>query len=370
MVMLPGFATPAATQAHATATVGDTDPGHYRPDAQQLSLSSLGMGTYLGETTTSVDGHVADAVRASVLSGAVNILDTAINYRAQRAERVVGEMLQQLITEEGVDRQALFVATKNGYLAPDADDPRPVPQYFKETLIDTGILPPEQVVQGCHSLHVPFLQHQLAASRRNLGLDTLDLLYLHNVAESQLPEIKPNKLMDRLAAAFDFLESARAQGHIRFYGLATWDCFRVPVGDAGYLSLLEVVKLAESVGGSGHGLRYVQLPFNLAMPEAAVEAFQPDSPGSSRLYPVLRVAETLGLGVMTSVPLCQGQLLGGEGLPTFPGLDHPAQQCLQAVRCTPGIIAPLIGHKTPAHVQQNLLVARQPIYKVEGKACH
>lgn len=65
----------------------------------------------------------------------------------------------------------------------------------------------------------------------------------------------------------------------------------------------------------------------------------------------------LGLGVFASVPLLQGQLLSETRLPSFEGLDTPAQACLQFVRSTPGILAPLAGHKQPHHVEDNLRVA-------------
>lgn len=369
--MLSGYATPDGTLKHATTFSTHVAEGHYRPDPNQLTLSSLGMGTYLGKADADTNQRVTEAAVQSVQGGAINVLDTAINYRDQLAERAVGEAVHHLATDLGVAREGLFVSTKNGYLAPDANDGRLVPQYFREEFIETGILPSTEVAQGCHSIYPAFLRHQLDKSRQNLQLDTIDLLYLHNVAESQLPEVKPTKLMARLEAAFDTLEQARQQNKLRFYGLATWDCFRVPPSDDGYLSLLEVLRLAVSVGGTQHGFRYIQLPFSLAMPEASTEAFQPDTLGSLKRYPVLRVAETLGIGVFTSVPLCQGQLLTQpEQLPQFPGLNTPAQQCLQAVRCTPGIIAPLVGHKTKAHVEENLRVAEQPIYQVEGQPCH
>jgi len=86
-----------------------------------------------------------------------------------------------------------------------------------------------------------------------------------------LPLIKQEKFDERLEAAFEFLESARAQNKIRSYGLATWICFRSPPTETEiYVSLEKVMDLARKVGGDNHGLRYVQLPINLMMPEAMV----------------------------------------------------------------------------------------------------
>lgn len=58
-------------------------------------------------------------------------------------------------------------------------------------------------------------------------------------------------------AAFQYLEAARADNLIRAYGLATWDCFRLPPSDPRYLPLAEVVRVAQMAGGARHGFRYV-----------------------------------------------------------------------------------------------------------------
>ena len=54
----------------------------------------------------------------------------------------------------------------------------------------------------------------------------VDVLYLHNAAETQLGEVGEEELLRRLHEAFLWLEHARADGSIRAYGMATWDCFR------------------------------------------------------------------------------------------------------------------------------------------------
>ena len=77
---------------------------------------------------------------------------------------------------------------------------------------------------------------------------------------------------DRLAQAFEFLESQVSQGKIRNYGLATYSCFRVKHTEAKmHLSLEKVMKVAEKVGGKEHHMKYLQVPINVMMPEAFVE---------------------------------------------------------------------------------------------------
>lgn len=87
-------------------------------------------------------------------------------------------------------------------------------------------------------MHPNYLDHQLQSSLSNLGLDTLDLYYLHNAYEMQGPHMTDNVFYDKLAAAFEFLEGQVDKGTIRNYGLATWLCFRAkPNEEKIYLNL-------------------------------------------------------------------------------------------------------------------------------------
>jgi Predicted oxidoreductases (related to aryl-alcohol dehydrogenases) len=48
-------------------------------------------------------------------------------------------------------------------------------------------------------MHPAFLEDQLETSLTNIGIETLDLYYLHNAAEGQMPLIGHDKFMDKLA---------------------------------------------------------------------------------------------------------------------------------------------------------------------------
>lgn len=50
-----------------------------------------------------------------------------------------------------------------------------------------------------HCIHPAFLEDQLERSLTNIGVETLDLYYLHNPAESQLPTVGRDQFLDRLA---------------------------------------------------------------------------------------------------------------------------------------------------------------------------
>ena len=50
-----------------------------------MKLSSLGVGTYIGAPDDETDFHMYSGIKGSVMSGAVNVIDTAINYRYMKS---------------------------------------------------------------------------------------------------------------------------------------------------------------------------------------------------------------------------------------------------------------------------------------------
>jgi aryl-alcohol dehydrogenase-like predicted oxidoreductase len=204
-----------------------------------------------------------------------------------------------------------------------------------------------------------YLDDQIERSRANLGVETIDVYYIHN-PESELAEVDREGFMGRLREAFTALERAAGDGRIGVYGTATWNGYRQDPTEADYLSLPELTTLARQIAGDAHHFRVIQLPYNLAMPEAFTR-------GNQRLgaavVSTLDAAGKLGMYVMASAPIYQGKL--AQNLPPviaefLPGLATDAQRALQFVRSTPGIGTALVGMKTLAHVDENAAVAAVP----------
>lgn len=351
--MLAGHATADGTRRYAER-FADAAPGHFR-DAGGLCLSSVGMGTYLGEPDEATDAAYGEAL-ASALQRGCNVLDSAINYRCQRSERVIGDTLATLCAEAEVRRDEMFIATKGGYLPFDGTYPASPGQYFTDAYVRTGILQAADIVGGCHSLAPGYLRNQLEQSRRNLGVETIDLYYVHN-PEQQLDEIPRDAFRDRLREAFTALEEAVGAGLIRWYGTATWNGYREAPQSPGYLSLEETVRLADEASGGQSHFRAVQLPYNLAMTDAFT---RPNQMVGDERVPVLEAARRLGIAVTASASVLQGRL--ASGLPReigqiLSGFDSDAQRALQFVRSTPGVTTALVGMSRRHHVLENLAIA-------------
>lgn len=63
------------------------------PFNSNLRLSSLGYGTYVGDPDDHTDWMMYDAIKTAVLSGGLNVIDTAPNYRYMKSEKTVGRIL-------------------------------------------------------------------------------------------------------------------------------------------------------------------------------------------------------------------------------------------------------------------------------------
>ncbi|HZE27106.1 MAG TPA: aldo/keto reductase [Terriglobales bacterium] len=365
--MLAGFATPEGTARYRERFPRFRDAEHFRhpksvPGAGELWLSSIGLGTYLGEPDQATDAAYTEAIATALCSG-INVLDTAINYRHQRSERNIGAVLAQLIASGELQRDEVLVSTKAGYLSFDACLPADPRGYFLREYIETGILDPKELSGGMHSIAPHYLENQIERSRRNLGLETIDLFYLHN-PESQLADSSPAVFRERLKRAFEMLERTVKAGALRYYGMATWNAFRVPDGSRDYISLPAAADLAREVGGPGHHFRFIQLPLNLAMPEAFGLANQ--TLGKKNVS-VLTAAGQLGIAMVGSATLYQGRLTRGlpGSIQQTLGMNSDGENAIQFARSAPGLITSLIGMGHKEHVAANLRPALLPPTKHE-----
>jgi len=316
--MLPGHAEPDATSEFSGRFANLRAAGFYR-QADGLAVSSLGIGSYLGALDEKTDEAYTKAMAAAV-HGGINFIDTSLNYRHQRSELSIGKAIFELIAAGEVRRNEIAVCTKAGYLVPNA----------------TPVLNPADVVGRMHCLAPEFLNDQLERSRINLGLETIDVFYLHN-PETQLKAIAQDDFYSRIQAAFEILERKVSEGRIRFYGAATWDGFRKADG----LSLPRMAEIARAVGGPEHRFRFIQMPINLAMREAM----------EGKPETILDAAARLGISVVSSASLLQARLAQ---------TPPDAKRALQFSLSVPGVTVALVGMSNAAHVKENLAIIGGP----------
>lgn len=353
-------ATQEGTKRYADKFREYAADGHFR-NARDLALSSLGIGTYLGQPNESTDAGYAAAIVAAVESG-INVIDSAINYRLQRSERSVGTALK-VLAHKGFSRDELIICTKGGYLTPDGSMPADPNRYFFEEYIHKGIFIAKDIAAGCHCMTPRFLENQLGRSLKNLATDCVDIYYLHN-PETQLADISYSDFLRRVREAFVFLESAAVRGQIQFYGLATWNGFRQQKGARDLIQLADLAAIAREIAGEAHRFRFAQLPFNLAMTEVLTLGNQ--TLGKNERT-AMEAADELGITLIASASLLQGQV--AQNLPQFVaqalGLENDAERALQFARSAPGITTALVGMSRSAHVEANARLVQVPPAGVE-----
>ncbi len=332
---------------------------HFK-NVENLKLSSVGMGTYLGNLSAQDDADLEKSLCYSVKEGGINVIDSSINYRSMLSEKCIGRAINSLIEEEVIDRESVFICTKNGYVTNDGDLSKvDIDTYLQLMFLNNNIISRSDLSPSYHIMNPNYISKCIDKSLCNMGINTIDLIYIHNSFESWYNIVDRSTYHEMLSRVFQLYEDFRQKGKINFYGMATWNCFTSKENSKGYLSLKEVVNIANDVGGRNNGFKFVQLPFNIYLNEPYTFRNQPTDTSSKAT--LLEAAQKYGIHVFTSVPLYQGKLLQSE-LNRSPLDNLPAMslKLLQFVRSTPGITAPLIGQKKTSHTKENTLISKYP----------
>lgn len=374
-----GYANEKGTNYYSSRNQENIHSENFKKTYDDLTISSIGIGTYMGKPDDIDDFYIYNAIKSAVLSGAINMIDTSINYRYMKSERAVGKALQMLIHKYRIKREEIILSSKIGFVPEDADSGLRCHSFVSDLIekeqMDINDVIYDELKRPVHCIHPSFLETQLNISLKNLNVKTLDILYLHNVVESQ--SCLPKQLLkDRMARAFEFCEKKRVEGKIRKYGLATWNSFRVDSTNAQHCNLQETIECVKSVAGNDNGFAYIQVPVNIMNPEAFIEKFQTykseDISGkaeSSKETETKNSTATLTavcarskINVITSSPLLQGIL---TELPLenkiFKVKSNVAKH-LQFIRSIPAeaIKSTLVGMKNQVHLHNNLEVSRVP----------
>lgn len=306
---LPGHATAGGTGAYAVRMVNRPGApeglahGYTTFGSTGLTVSKLGFGGY--RTHTEEPAHREALLKA--LRAGVNVIDTSSNYADGDSERLVGLVLTDLIKQGEAAREEIVVVSKIGYVQG---------QNLKlaEAREKAGKPYPEMVKYGegiWHCLHPEFLADQLDLSLDRLGLQTVDVLLLHNAEyflsdaahrmDKDLDRLR-NEFYRRLQTAFNYLERQVQAGRIQYYGVSSNTCTAEP-NDPEATSLSRMLDSAQAaakeLGLPHHHLLVVQCPMNLFESGALLTP----NCGEENRQTVLDQAKAAGLAVLLNRPL-------------------------------------------------------------------
>jgi len=333
----------------------------------ELFFPSLGIGTYKAEPYKE-DNYIinyGDAIKTALSSG-INLIDTAINYRYQMSEREIGEALLDLFASGDLQREEVIIASKGGFIPLDFPFPDNPYGWIQKNLIETKLATAEEIIIDQHCMTPKYLRWSCEQSLRNLGLETIDIFFLHN-PETQLGYIDHGTFYGRIEAAFTLFETLRAEGKIVQYGIASWNGFLYEEDHTEYISLAQVVAIAQRVGGDNHGFKYLQSPFNMAKPHAYTYANQ--RCGDGKYYPLMHACDHFGLTMLASSAMLQMNLFKRPFTPKIGEVLHTTElsdiaSALQFARSA-GAISAIFGAVNPTHVRDNMILGYLPCASME-----
>lgn len=243
-MILTGRATTAGTQRYfdriRRSSPDVRDPHWFRyPAGIGLHVSRLGFGTY--RTNRDQEDH-HEALREALLTG-TNVIDTAANYSDGSAQILVGNVLQELVTANRLDRDEVVLIDKVGFIEGTS----------RHLLLDRM---PEETTEISpslfHCIHPDFIEMQFEWSRQTLGVDAIDVFLLQN-PEVCLASVSEREYYRRLRNAFLHLEDLRSRGLLSFYGISSND---LVTGDGPH-------HLEAMLSFAPPGFRVIQFPANL-----------------------------------------------------------------------------------------------------------
>ncbi len=328
-------------------------PKHFR-EFRGRKLSSIGIGTHRGAADFATDEMYSTALTRAV-EGGINVIDTAINYRGMRSERVVGRVVNEFV-EKGASRESVFVVTKGGFIPGDAEDGRSRSAWIAEELVGRGIVDGEEAVH-LHSIRESWIRDSFRRSLENLRLTKVDAYLLHN-PERALVRMG-GRFWNELVRTFSFLEDQVSSGNLEVYGMALWATIGASASSATILPLGKVVECAKAAtGGASHNFGILEMPFNIAN-QSALRRRNQISYGKY-LAPLEFAAENQMFVLASASVARAGSLTEQQNrqLPKLGNISSRTALALQFSRSAPNVGTALVGMRQEKHVVEALKVAR------------
>ncbi|KRX03253.1 NADP-dependent oxidoreductase domain [Pseudocohnilembus persalinus] len=328
---LDGYATPEGTKKYAQINPLVSKDHFKTPYGSDLKISSLGIGSYRNSFEEIERLVVFNSYIESVLTGGVNYLDTSINSSGMSSERVLGAVLRYLQDNNQITRDQLFISTKHGKFTEDFDSGTSGTKYIGKLLKSEQIKESDVFERKCY--HPTFLEHQFKHSLQNIGVNTLDLVYI-NEPIAQTPE----KFYDAMANAFEFYENKVQQNQLRYYGVDSWQGFRSLQDDYFiHIEIGKLVEMAEKIAGKNNSFKFINFPLSHIMPDALTEKQQTLKLSEEKQIntTIFEIADYYKININTKSPLAGGAALNEE-LPenVFP-YEKNTDRHIQFARSTP-----------------------------------
>jgi aryl-alcohol dehydrogenase-like predicted oxidoreductase len=259
-----------------------------------FATSACGFGGY--RVDNSVEEH--HFALEFALSNGINLIDTSSNYSLGGSEKLIGNVLQKLISENRIILDEIIIVSKAGYIQGDNLTRAKEKELSGNTITDIVKCSPDL----WHCIHPDFLKEQLENSLSRLQLNKVDVFLLHNpeyfLTYSSISSAKErlNEYYRRIKLAFEYLESEVENGRIAYYGISSNTFGDLPDKNS-FTSLERIYENASEISDSNH-FAVIQFPLNLIEKGAAINLNQNNNTKS-----LLQFAKEKNLGVLVNRPL-------------------------------------------------------------------
>ncbi len=302
-------------------------------------LSRLVLGTHLGDFSDEVSNRYQEAIAYALQNGIASI-DGAINYRGMRSEKDEGAAIQKLIGNGNLRREDFCITSKAGLLFGDITEKTNPQMYLEKHLKPRGITAEDFCEYDglLQTLNPAFFEAALEKSLQNLGLETIDIHYIH-IPEITRVGIDAAVFYDRMENLFRWYESKAAEGKIRYFGLALEFMGKEPEEEKWHFELEVLKQRALKAGNGSTHLKYVIYEYNIGCP-----------------YPVTAVSQTVEGQAVTLAEACRR--LGFETVASMPFAmgealkEHSARELLEFA--LGGADHVIVGSKSTEHIRELL----------------
>ncbi len=259
-----------------------------------FTTSACGFGAY--RVDDSVEEHHFALEYA--LNNGINLIDTSSNYSSGGSEKLIGNVLQKLISDGRIILDEIIIVTKAGYIQGDNLISAQKRELSGNSFPDVLKCNPDL----WHCIHPDFLKEQLSNSITKLQIKKVDIYLLHNpeyfltYSDISSKEDRKEEYYRRIKLAFEYLQSEVKTGRIANYGISS-NTFVEPQDNNNFTSLERVYEIASEISDDNN-FAVIQFPLNLVEKGAATRKNQANNTKS-----LLQFAKDKNLGVLVNRPL-------------------------------------------------------------------
>lgn len=308
------------------------------------NMGRIALGTHLGDFSDTDSEKYIQAIKYAVRNG-INTIDGAINYRGMRSEKDEGIAINQLIEAGEIKREDIFITSKAGLLFGDVQEGLNPQKCLTEILEPNGITIDDFTeYEGLlQTLNPKFFETALNKSLQNLGIETLDLYYIHIPEISRLG-LSEEEFYTQIEILFRWYESKVSEGKIRFYGIAFEFMTEEPQEAKWHIELEKLKQLAEKVAVGESHLKYILFEYNLLCASANIDKTQTVN---GQQMTMLEACRKLGFETVASMPFAMG-----DGLEKY-SVEEMLSFALD------GMEHVIVGSKNTKHIQEIIDIAQR-----------